>query len=513
MEMTISSIVDLNADKFPDSEAVIFEDARATYVQLRDRSNQRANALIDLGVNRGDHVAVLATNCMELVETFLGIWRIGAVFVPLNFRSSPEELIYLFNHSESTIIIVLDKFEETVKRITPSLEKIKRILVIGRNPSRKLIDFERKARESDIKCPSVEVMEGDVATILYTAGTTGKPKGVVATHRNWIWACLALRLIADESEAWWTTNGKVLLSGPYFHAGGIINFLVSFFNRSPQVVLKQFNPVMALEMIAKERVNRIQGISTLYNMILRVPDIDRYDLSSIHTLGSGAETMPDETRNRLKKTFRKASIIEGYGMTESCGVITARHKQYTDLKPYSVGVTPLTIQVRVVDEGGNDVASNEIGEIIVRGPNMMKEYFKDPEKTTDALRGDWLWTHDLGRLDEEGFLYIIERKNDMIKTGGENVYPKEVEDVLYRHPKIAEAAVFGTRDPVWGQNVAAAVVLNKGEKMQAEEVIQFCKENLANFKKPKQVEFVDSLPRSPIGKILRNELRKIFESE
>lgn len=510
MEMTISSIVDMNADKFPDSKAIIFEDARATYAQLGDRANQKANALLDLGVNRGDHVAVLATNCMELVETFLGIWRIGAVFIPLNFRLSPDELIYMVNHSDATSMIFLDKFEETVKRIRPSIEKIKKIMVIGENPSQEFIDFEAKTSSASTKHPSVEVNEEDVATILYTAGTTGKPKGVVATHKNWIWTCVGLRLISDESEEWWTTRGKVLLAGPYFHAGGITNFIVHFFNRSPQVVLKQFNPVDALKWIEKEKVNRMQGVSTLYNMILQVPDIDKYDLSSIHTLGSGAETMPDETRNRLKKTFTKAGIMEGYGMTESCGFIAARKKQYTASKPYSVGLTPSTIQVRVVDEQGNEVASNEIGEIIVRGPNMMKEYYKDPGKTADALRDDWLWTHDLGRLDEEGFLYIIERKNDMIKSGGENIYPKEVEDALYRHPKISEAAVFGIPNPIWGQNVSAAVVLEQGEQMRAEEVIQFCQENLASFKKPKHVEFVDSLPRSPIGKVLRSELRKRF---
>jgi acyl-CoA synthetase (AMP-forming)/AMP-acid ligase II len=223
--------------------------------------------------------------------------------------------------------------------------------------------------------------------------------------------------------------------------------------------------------------------------------------------------MPDETRRRLMKTFTRAGIIEGYGMTETCGITTVRQKEYTDSKPYSVGLTPSIIQVRVVDEQGDEVAPNEIGEIIVRGPNVMKEYYKDPEKTAEALRDGWLWTHDLGRRDKEGFLYIIERKNDMIKSGGENIYPKEVEDILYRHPKIAEAAVFGVRDPVWGQNVFAAVVLKNGAKMRSEEVIQYCKENLASFKKPKHVEFVDSLPRSPIGKVLRSELRKRFESK
>jgi acyl-CoA synthetase (AMP-forming)/AMP-acid ligase II len=510
MEMTIRSMFELNANRYPDFESVIFEDARSTYSEIRDRANQRAGALLSLGVKQGEHVAVMASNCMELVESVLAIWQIGAVFVPLNFRLSPNELTYLGNHSDAETIIFLDSFEETVREIKPTVKNFKRYLFIGERPPNDFIDFESSTREQSTRAPSIEVKEEDVATILYTAGTTGKPKGVVSTHKKWVWASMAVRMLR---EGFLLPDTKTLLSGPYFHAGGIGNFLFCFLNGSPQVVLKKFDPRDVLEWIEKEKINRLQGVATLYNMILQVDDIDRYDLSSIHTVGSGAETMPDETRNRLKNAFPDAGITEGYGMTESCGIISARPAEYTDTKPYSVGVPPPIIEVRVVDEKGRDIAPNEVGEIITRGPNMMVEYYKDPEKTADALRDGWLYTHDLGRLDEDGFLYIIERKNDMIKSGGENIYPKEVEDVLFRHPKIAEAAVFGIPDKIWGENVNAAVVLQKDEQMTAEEVIEFCKENLASFKKPKAVKFIDALPRSTVGKVLRSELKKRFKDE
>jgi fatty-acyl-CoA synthase/long-chain acyl-CoA synthetase len=508
MQMTLSSIVDLHANKHPDSEALIFDDARATFSEMRDRVDRRANALLSLGVKKSDHVACLSINCMEYVETFLALWRIGAVFVPVNFRLLPEEMAYVVNHSDASTLLFLGPFEDAVKQMSPLIPKIENLIVLGERQSNDFVDLETEATRQSAKKPEVEVKDEDVAAIMYTAGTTGRPKGVMCTHGNYIWAAIAANFAVPGAMA---TRPKTLLSGPYFHTGGVVNFVICYFHASPQVVMKKFDPRDMLEWIQKERVNRLFGVSTLYRMMLQVPDIDRYDLSSVSTTGSGAETMPEVIRNSLKEVFPQSGIVEGYGMTESAGIISFRTQEYTDTKPYSVGFPPLTIEVRVVDDEGREAARNEVGEIIARGPNMMQGYYKDPEKTADSLRDGWLHTHDLGRKDEDGFLYIVERKNDMIKSGGENIYPKEVEDVLFRHPSIAEAAVFGVLDPIWGQNVYAAVVLKPGEQLSGEDVAEFCRENLASFKKPKHVEFVDSLPRSPIGKVLRSQLRERFK--
>ena len=226
--------------------------------------------------------------------------------------------------------------------------------------------------------------------------------------------------------------------------------------------MKDFNPQKVLETIEKEKITRLGNPPTVYRMLLQVPNIADYDLSSVLHLGSGSESIPDDTRNRLKKVFPNAGILENYGMTETCGGLTTRVEIDTDAKPYSVGLPHLSVKIRVVDDRGLDVKPGEIGEIIACGPNIMKEYYQNPEKTAEALRNGWLHTGDLGHFDQEGFLYIIERKHHMIISGGENIYPKEVEDVLFRHPKIAEAAVFGLPDAIWGEKVCAAVVVKQG---------------------------------------------------
>ena len=507
MEITFPAILDYHAYKCPEREAVIFEDARITFSQLCDRVNQRSNSLLHLGVKKGEHVATLSPNCLELVELILALWRIGAVFVPLNWRLSPDELRYILNQSDAETLMFSGAFEETVRKITHSINKVKKFLYTGEKCPSEYIDFEAETRRQSTRRPLIHVNEDDLAAIIYTSGTTGRPKGVAHTHKNFLWQCVFLTL---ETPELWKSLPKSLLAGPYFHVGGLLNFLWCLFNASPQVILKKFDPRDMLEWIEKEKVNRLHGVATLYNMIIQVPDIDHYDLSTVYHLGSGAEKIRDEVRNRLKELFPGAGIFEVYGMTESCGIITTRSVEYTEDKPSSVGVPPLMMEMRVVDEHGRDLAPGVVGEIIGRSPIIMKEYYNDPERTAEALRDGWLYTNDLGWLDEEGFLYIVERKNDMIITGGENIYPKEVEEVLYTHPKITEAAVFGLPDKIWGQNVCAAVVLEKGEEMSPEEIIGFCKENLASFKKPKSVFFLEALPRAASGKVQRYKLRKML---
>ncbi|MBW2322854.1 MAG: AMP-binding protein [Deltaproteobacteria bacterium] len=446
MEITLGTMLKINAAKYPRDEAVIFDDARATYSQLNDRVNKRANALLSLGVKKGDHVATLASNCLELVETIYAIWRIGAVLVPLNIRLSPGELTYIVDHSDVSTVLFLDTLNETITQIKPQLEEVKRFFSFGKNPVEGFIDFEVKTDQQSTQEPSGEIKEEEVATILYTAGTTGKPKGVVATHKNWIW--MNINSTAGRTRE---PGMKSMTVYPLFHAGSIANLTGNIFAGYTLVILKAFDPKQMLEFIQKEKINRLGNPPTVYKMILQQPEISSYDLSSVRYLMSGSEVMPDETRNQLKKVFCNAGIIDNYGMTETCGGTTSRSEEYTAEKPFSVGLPHISELVRVVDGQGEDVASGEVGEIIVRGPNVMREYYKDPEKTAEALRNGWLYTQDL-----------------------------------------------------------AAVVLKQGEEMTPEEVIEFSKQNLASFKKPKFVEFIDSLPKSPIGKVLRSKLKERF---
>lgn len=510
MDITLSSLIDISAGRYPDNEFIIFDYARATFSQFRLGVNKRANALLELGIGKGEHVGVYASHSMGLCETMLAIWRIGAVFVPLNYRNAPDELVYVIDHADVTSLICQDEFRERVALMKPRIPRVKNFLLLGSGAADDYIDFEAVTDRQSDEPPGIEVSRDDLASIIYTAGTTGRPKGVLHAHKNYILGAVTASLsgmsrVPEGSSPGYKSKG--LFSGPFFHIGGVLGFINVLLSGSSIVIQKQFNPVEALELIEKEKINRMQGVATLYNLLLMTPGLEKYDLSSVVALGSGAEAMPAETRKRLMKVFPNAAISEGYGMTESTGIISMRTSEYTESKPYSVGLPAALMQVKVVDETGKEVGPNEEGEVIARGANVMTGYYKDPEKTADALRDGWLWTHDLGRKDEDGFLYIVERKNDMIKSGGENIYPKEIEDVLYRHEKIAEVAVFGVPDPIWGQNVYAAIVLESGQEMTEEEVVAFAKEHLASFKKPKRVIFKESLPRSPVGKILRRNLR------
>jgi len=508
MQMTLGNLLLINAEKYPAREAVAFEDERVSFLQLDQRANRRARAFLDLGVKKGDHVATLGYNSMPLLETFFGLWRIGAVLVPLNIRLSPGELKYILDQSDASTLVYLDDFAETVGQLAPGLGKIKRYLHVGERCPRNFIDFEKEsARQGSGPLP-LHIGEEDVATIVYTAGTTGKPKGAVATHRNWAWQ-IVNSLMATWSYA--SQAPKVLSANPFFHVGGFINLFWSIFNGGSIFILKKFEPREMLGWIQKERIERLQGPSTIYKMLLQVPDIMDYDLSSVRIVGSGAESMPHETRNRIKALFPNAGIWEFYGMTEAGGVLAVRSDVETESKPFSVGRAYLFEELRVVGEDGRDVPAGEIGEIIVRGPHVMEGYYKDPEKTAESLRDGWFHTQDLGRFDENGFLYVIERKHNMIISGGENIYPKEVEDVLFRHPKIADVAVFGVPDATWGHRVCAAVVPKAGEDVNPEEVVDFCRQRLAGYKKPKSVFLVKALPRSSIGKVLREELKNRFE--
>lgn len=508
MQTTLGNLLRLNANKYPTKEGVAFEDRRATFEELDRQSNRRANAFLKAGVKKGDHVATFGNNSMELIEAFFGLWRIGAVPVPLNIRLSPSELTYIVNHSDASAILFLKSYEDTILEIAKDLRKVERFFCAGGECTERFIDIDSETSLQSETSPSIEVTEGDVATIIYTAGTTGKPKGAVATHRNWVWQ------IVNSLMATWSYSFqplRVLSANPFFHVGGFVNLFWSIFNGGSLFILKKFEPRDMLYWIEREKIERVQGPSTIYKMLLQVPEIGKFDLSSVRVVGSGAESMPHEIRTQLKKIFPRAGIWEFYGMTEAGGVLTVRSEVHTASKPFSVGKVHLFEELRVVDEKGNPVPTGEIGEIIVRGPHIMEGYYKDAVRTAESLRDGWFFTQDLGRFDEEGFLYVIERKHNMIISGGENIYPKEVEDVLFHHPAVADVAVFGLPDRLWGQKVCAAIVPKTGAQLTRDEVIEFCRQRVAGYKKPKSVFFVESLPRNAVGKVVRTELKERFQ--
>jgi acyl-CoA synthetase (AMP-forming)/AMP-acid ligase II len=503
IQVTVPYLLERAAFKNPDREAIVSETGRWTYAQWEENANKRARALSRQGIRKGDHVATIFLNGNEVMETYLALMKLGAVGVPLNVRLAPPELHYIIDHCDASALILASEFENAIREIKPKLSRVRRYLVSGAKSQKEMVSLEEACSGESGEPFQSDISEHDIAVILYTAGTTGRPKGVLLSHRNLIWASINVAHDVDLESDY-----RVLLVFPLYHAAAYLLFVSDLFVGCTNVTMRTFEPKRVMELIQEERINRMTFPPTVWNFILQLPNLDRYDTSSVRSLSTGAEAMPLETKKRLLELFPNAKLGETLGMTESAATITTLKPRDVLRKMASVGKPFVNVEVRLVDDADRDVPQGEVGEILARGPNIMEGYYRDPEATAKTLQGGWLHTGDLGRLDEEGFLYVVDRKKDMIITGGENVFPREIEEVLYRHPKVLEAAVIGLPDPQWGEKIHAVVVLKEGQEMTETEVIDYCKENLASFKKPKSVDFVNQLPRSSAGKVLKRILKE-----
>jgi fatty-acyl-CoA synthase len=503
--MNVGSLLTMQANKFPDRAALICENKRLTYRQFNQRCNRVANSFLRFGLKREDRVATLLFNSPELVEVFMGTAKTGGVFTPINFRLAAEEVTYLVNHSDARIFVFGEDFFSLVGNILSRLPKVEKFISVGKAPFPRAIEYEPLLQASMDEEPEIAVSEEDECQMLYTSGTTGKPKGAVLTHGNVLWNLVNTLLAREDKE------GEIaLITGPLYHAAALNNhFLIRLALAGASVLMKHFDPRVFMEIIQKEKVNVISGAPAMFHLLLTLPDVEKYDTRSITRCTLGASTLPDETKKKLLKLLPNAGgIYDVYGATEASPTVTALKAADSLRKTACVGPAVPFLEVRIVDSQDREVPRGEPGEIICRGPNVMKGYYKDPEGTAEALKGGWLHTGDIGRMDQEGFIYIVDRKKDMILSGGENIYPREIEELLYHHPKIREAAAVGIPDPIWGESVKAFVALKAGMTMSQEEVIEYCKAHLASYKKPKVVAFVDSLPRNPSGKVLKNLLRE-----
>lgn len=503
--MNIGCLLTLSANKFPDRPALLFEDKRFTYREFNQRANRFTNAVLGLGLEKGEKVAVLLFNSNHFVEAYFGTIKAGGVFTPINFRLAAQEVLYILNHSDARVFVFGREFTDLVAKIRSQLSKVQSFISIGKSTVPETLDYEALLEASKDVDPDQPVSEEDECQLMYTSGTTGKPKGAVITHRNVLWNLINTILGREEKE-----GDTSLVIGPLYHTAALNNhFTVRVALAGTTILIKNFEPRRFMEMIEKERVNVISGAPAVYHLILNLPDVKKYDTRSITKCTAGSSILPDETRRKLLELFPNAQgVYDVYGCTEASPCITILKAADSLRKRECVGPPLPFLEVRIVDDQDKDVPPGEVGELLSRGPNVMKSYYKDPQATAEALRGGWLHTGDLARMDEEGFIYIVDRKKDMIISGGENIYPREIEEVLYRNPKIQDAAVIGIPDPLWGESVKAFIVLKTGEMMKEEEVIEYCRSHLASYKKPKSVAFVDSLPRNPSGKVLKTILRE-----
>ena len=492
--MNLATLAEENVRRYGEYAALAFEGREITNVDQQRAANRLAHALAKLGVGVGDRVAVILPNCPQVLQAYAAVFKLGAVVVPIVFLLSAEEVSHILADAEAKVAI-------TSTELASKLEAWRGITILtgSEGPAGARSFDELIAREPDA-FTTVPRGDHDLAVILYTAGTTGRPKGVALSHENLAFnARSAAALYELDRERW--ALGVLPLSHSYgltlMNAGNILG--------TRAVLLRWFTPELVLQTIERYRVQSMAGVPTMYVYLLNYPDADRFDTSSVLLWGSGAAPLPLEIVEPFEKKFG-GRMQEGYGLTEASPVVSA-HRFSGVRKLGSVGQALPGVEIAIVDDADRALPTGETGEVCVRGRNVMLGYYRMPEETARTIRQGWLHTGDIGRLDEDGFLFIVERKKDLIIRGGFNVYPREVEEVLYAHPKIAEAAVVGMRDPVMGEDVLAFVVLKSGEHADGPEIMAFCAERLARYKCPKQVRFVDALPKSPVGKILRKELR------
>lgn len=502
--LVIGELLARNARKYPDKMAVKEGERSFSYSQYNIRVNKLANALRDLGIGYGDKVAFMLYNGIEIIDSYMALAKLGAVAVPVNFRFVGPEIAYVVDNSDSVGIIYDQSFESEIDKVKDQMPKVKHFIEIpGPRELTYPLDYNKLLSDGSGVDPCIVVRDNDPAHIMYTSGTTGKPKGAVLSHKNQLSNGMNVLI-----EIGLNPDDIYLCIPPLFHEASLALSLHTFLSGGSIIIHKQFDPVAVAETVQREKVTKLFMVPAMWNFLLQVPNLENYDFSSVSVAITGAAIMPLNVKKAILRLFPNLRLYDIFGQTEMSPVVTMLKPEYTLYKPTSVGKPIIGVELRVVDNDDNDVPVGEVGEAIYRSTGMLLEYYKNPEATMEAMKGGWFHSGDLVRMDEEGFVYVADRKKDMIITGGENVYPAEVEEVLYKHEKILEAAVIGVPSEKWGEGVHAVVVLKPGATATSEEIMEFCASNLAGYKKPRSVDFIEALPRNASGKVLKTVLRE-----
>jgi long-chain acyl-CoA synthetase len=511
---TFADIIYRNALLYPDNEAFVCGSKRISFKCFNDRANRLIHGLKELNIQKGEVIGILSWNCLEYTEVFGAAMKGGYILAHFNPRLKDQELIHVINDSKARVVFIGPDLVDVLDRIHDQLSHTKTLVAFGK-PREQMMTYSELLERQATNEPESKVTEQDPLVIFYTSGTTGVPRGAVYTHKQKMENTLIKALdIGPEF------GDRHLVILPMFHIGGDSHIWPFFLMGGCNVIIPEasFNPAASLKTIVEERITDVHIVPTQLVSLLNLPGIENYDLGELKRVWYAASPMPVEVLKRGLALFGPI-FMQGYGLTESgphTTVLNRAAHRVIDKMPAeqkvlaSCGQPCIGVHMRIIDEAGNDVAAGEIGEIIIRGKRSMTGYWRNSDATEKAFKDGWLYTGDMGYYDEKGFIYIADRKKDMIVTGGENVYPKEVEEVLYRHPAVVEAAVIGIPDAYWIERVQAVVVLREGHQASAEEIIGFCKAHIAHYKAPKGVDFVESLPKSPQGKILKREIRKQY---
>lgn len=503
----------------PDKEAIVFEGKRYTFAQLNERTNRLANALLKLGVKKGDQVATIMVNCSQCVEIYFACAKMGAVYVPLNYRAKGNELTYMLNTAEATTLFTGERYLELVDSIKHNLTTVRHFISVDRSEKKMLFygDLLESAPADEI---FTEINDDDLTILIYTAGTTGFPKGVMLTHQSF-----SIYVLDNVSPPDPALEEKNILTVPLYHVAGIQAMMAAIYGGRTLVIERQFEPTEWMGLVEEEKISRAMMVPTMLKQIIDHPNFKDYDLSSLKVITYGAAPMPLEVIKKAIRVFPNVSFINAFGQTETASTITAlnpedhvisgvteeeREKKLKRLT--SIGKPMADVEMKVVDEDNKELPLGKAGEIIARGPRVMVGYWKDEEKTKKTIdKQGWVHTGDMGYKDEDGYFFLVGRATDIIIRGGENISPEEVENVIFAYPKINDVAVIGILDDEWGEIPKAICVLKEGcEDCTPEEIMEHCRQNLASYKRPRSVVFVKELPRSSVGKLLKRVLREQY---
>jgi long-chain acyl-CoA synthetase len=493
MSLNLASLLTESAERSPDAPAIRLGEAELSYAQLDDLSARLASLLGEKGIEPGDRVGVMLPNVPQFPVAYYGVLRAGATVVPMNVLLKRREIAFYLEDSGAKLLLAWHGFAEEAQAGAAEA---------GAEPIEvEPTSFAATLAELEPTPALAETSEDDTAVILYTSGTTGKPKGAELTHAN-LWR---------NADVMGRTTGEIGASDvvfgglPLFHSfGQTVAMNASLKVGACLTLVPKFDPGEALATMQRDGVTHFYGVPTMFGALLHHPERESFDTSSLRICITGGAAMPVEVLRGFEDAFG-AKVMEGYGLSETSPVACSNHPD-RERKAGSIGTPIEGVEMRVVDENDEEVAQGEVGEIVIRGHNIMKGYWQRPEATEEAMRGGWFHSGDMARIDEDGYFFIVDRKKDLIIRGGYNVYPREVEEVLYEHPKIREAAVVGVPHDEWGEEIGAAVVPMEGEELSPEEISAYVKERIAAYKYPRVVWFLDDLPKGPTGKILKREI-------
>lgn len=510
--MNVGKLLTKSAQTFPDKLAIAYGPKKFTYAEFNSRVNRLANTLYRLGVKQGDNIALLQYNYPEMLESIFACFKAGFGAVPINFRLHPKESSFIIDHSEAKTVIVSSEFNKALTEIRDRIPKAHHIITLS-GAEGDLLNYEKLISEESDDFTDVDVQPDDLAWLFYTSGTTGMPKGAMLTHRNLI--AMTMNFYADICPGF-GSDEVILHAAPLSHGSGLYalpNIGKAALNVIPES--KSFDPELIFKAIEDFRVTNMFAAPTMVKLMVDSPAADKFDHRSLKALNyGGAPMLVEDMKEAIKKLG--PCLVQLFGQAESPMTITylphrdhvleGTQKQLERLA--SAGIPRTDVEVKIFGSDDKELPPGNMGEIVTRSDLVMGGYWRNAEATADTIKNGWLHTGDMGYMDESGYLFIMDRSKDMIISGGENIYPREIEEVLVKHPAVREVAVIGVPDPKWGEAVKAVVSCIEGKSTTEDELIAFCKENIAGYKKPKSVDFVDELPKNNYGKILKRDLRK-----